>query len=132
MKHAESKSSMFASQLITRQIADLGDWRGELLERLRQLIHEALPGVVEEWKWDIAAWSQNGMLCSAGAFKDHVKLNFFQGAHLDDPRRLFNSGLDAKTSRAINFNQGDEINASALQALLRAAASYNALAGKKK
>jgi len=113
------------SQLITNQIASLGDWRGALLAQLRSLILEAVPGITEEWKWDTAGWSHKGMVCSAGVFKDHVKLNFFKGAALADPHGLFNAGLEAKASRGIDFNEGDPINAPALAELIRSAAAYN-------
>jgi hypothetical protein len=120
------------SQLITEQIAELGDWRGDLLARLRQLIHEAAPAITEEWKWDTAVWSQKGNVVAAGAFKDHMKLNFFKGAFLDDPHGLFNAGLEAKASRAIDFSEGDEIQEAALKGLVRAAVAYNLSGGKKK
>jgi len=114
-----------ASQLITNMIAELGDWRGKLIARLRKLIVDAAPDVTEEWKWGTAVWTSNGMVCAAGAFKDHVKLNFFKGASLKDPKRLFNAGLDAKATRAIDFTENDKIDESALKALIRAAVAYN-------
>ena len=132
MKKTESKDGMTPSQLITRQIEDLGDWRGKLLARLRELILEAAPDITEEWKWDTAVWSQNGLVCSAGAFKDHVKLNFFKGASLNDPKGLFNAGLDAKATRAIDFSQGDDLDESALKDLIRTAVAYNMSGSKKK
>jgi hypothetical protein len=89
-----------ASKLITNMIAELDDWRGKLFARLRKLILEAAPDLTEEWKWNTAVWTSNGLVCAAGAFKDHVKLNFFKGASLKDPKRLFNAGLDAKATRA--------------------------------
>ncbi len=88
---------MNASELIDKQIADLADWRGSLLANLRQLIHEADPGITAEWKWNTAVWSHDGLVCSAGAFKEHLKLNFFKGADLAEPRGLFNAGLDAES-----------------------------------
>ena len=97
------------SQLISNQIAELTDWRGEMLARLRSLILEAAPDVTEEWKWGTAVWSQDGLVCSTGAFEDHVKLNFFKGASLKDPNGLFNSGLDAKATRSTDFYEGDDI-----------------------
>jgi len=118
--------------LITKQIAELGDWRGKLLARLRKLILDAAPDVTEEWKWGTAVWTSNGLVCAAGAFKDHVKLNFFKGASLKDPKRLFNAGLDAKATRAIDFTEGDKIDESALKALIRAAVAYNVVSGKEK
>ena len=126
-----SKDSLTPSQLITNQIAELAGWRGELLARLRQLIHAAAPGVTEEWKWDTAVWSQKGNVLAAGAFKDHIKLNFFKGASLVDPQGLFNAGLDAKATRAIDFSEGDEIQEAALKELIRAAVAYNLSGGKK-
>lgn len=113
------------SQLISDQIAELADWRGELLARLRQLIHAAAPGIREEWKWGSPVWSQKGMVCSAAAFKDHVKLNFFKGASLEDPHGLFNAGLDAKATRAIDFTEGGVLDEAALKDLVRAAVAYN-------
>lgn len=123
---------MNPSQLITNQIAELADWRGKMLARLRKLIHEADPDITEEWKWDTAVWTHKGNVCAAGAFKDHVKLNFFKGASLKDPKGLFNAGLDAKASRAIDFSEGDKINEAALKDLIRAAVAYNMSGGKKK
>jgi len=121
-----------ASARISKQIADLGDWRGKLLAQLRKLILEAAPGITEEWKWDTAVWAHNGLVCAAGAFKDHVKLNFFKGAALKDPKRLFNAGLDAKATRAIDFHEGEKIKDAALKELIRAAVALNQSAGKKK
>jgi hypothetical protein len=121
-----------ASQLITNQIAELADWRGEMLARLRQLVLEAAPDITEEWKWGTAGWSQKGMVCSAGVFKDHVKLNFFKGASLEDPQGLFNAGLEAKATRAIDFSEDDELDTPALKDLIRAAVAYNVAGSKKK
>lgn len=87
---------MNASELIDKQIAELADWRGQLFVRLRNLIHEADPDITEEWKWGTGVWTHNGMVCAVAAFKDHLKVNFFQGALLIDPNKLFNAGLDAK------------------------------------
>src|SRR5262245_23805120 len=114
-----------ASRRITNMIAKLADWRGKLLVQLRKLILEAAPAITEGWKWNTAIWTSNGMICAAGAFKDHVKLNFFKGASLKDPKRLFNAGLDAKATRAIDFTENDKIDESALKALIRAAVAYN-------
>ena len=96
------------------------------------MIVDAAPDITEEWKWGSAVWTNKGLVCSAGAFKDHVKLNFFKGASLKDPKRLFNAGLDAKFTRAIDFNEGDDIDASALKALIRAAVAYNLAPRTKK
>jgi hypothetical protein len=132
MKQADAKEDMSPSQLITNQIADLSDWRGKLLACLRELILDAAPDITEEWKWGTAVWSRNGMICSAGAFKDHVKLNFFKGASLQDPKGLFNAGLDAKATRAIDFSEDSDVNESALQDLIRAAIAHNMSDGKKR
>jgi hypothetical protein len=125
MKKATSKADLSASQLITNQIAELGDWRGHMLARLRQLILEAAPGITEEWKWDTAVWSHNGNVVAVGAFKDHLKINFFKGASLKDPHGLFNAGLEAKATRAIDLREGDTINEAALKELIRAAVAHN-------
>lgn len=105
MKKTPSRDGLSASQLITNQIAELGDWRGKMLARLRKMILAAAPDITEEWKWGTGVWTQNGMVCAAGAFKDHVKVNFFKGASLKDPKGLFNAGLDAKAMRAIDFHE---------------------------
>jgi hypothetical protein len=132
MKTAVTTESMAPSERITNQIAELGDWRGAMLARLRELILEASPGITEEWKWNTAVWSQKGLVCSVGVFKNHVKLHFFKGAALEDPQGLFNAGLDAKTMRAIDFIEGDDVEAPALQELVRAAVAHNKAAGKGK
>ena len=132
MKKALTGGGPNASQRITNLIAELGDWRGKVLVRLREVILDAAPDITEEWKWGSAVWTNKGLVCSAGAFKDHVKLNFFKGASLKDPKRLFNAGLDAKFTRAIDFKEGDDIDASALKALIRAAVAYNLAPGTKK
>jgi hypothetical protein len=132
MAKAKAGSGPSPSQLITNQIAELGDWRGKMLERFRKLILAASPDITEEWKWGTAVWTQNGLVCSVGAFKDHVKVNFFKGASLKDPKKLFNAGLDAKATRAIDFNQGDKIDTAALKDLVRAAATLNVSTPKKR
>ncbi len=132
MKKTESKDGLTPSQHIDNQIKDLADWRGKMLARLHKLILEAAPDITEEWKWDTAVWTQIGLVCSAGAFKDHVKLNFFKGASLKDPKGLFNAGLDAKATRAIDFSEGDDIDESALKDLIRAAVAHNTSGSKKK
>lgn len=126
-----TQENMTPSERITNQITSLPDWRGALLARLRILILDASPGITEEWKWDTAGWAQNGIVCSAGAFKDHLKLNFHKGASLPDPKGLFNAGLEAKTTRAIDFSGNDEFNEVALKELVREAVAFNA-ANKKK
>jgi Uncharacterized conserved protein len=115
---------MDASQLIDNRITELGDWRGKTMARLRQLIREAVPDMVEEWKWDTPVWSRNGNVVAVGAFQDHVKLNFFHGAMLED-HHLFNAGLEAKASRGIDIHDGDKIDEAALKALVRAASDLN-------
>ena len=132
MPKTDSKGAKSASQLITNRIAELGGWRGALLARLRKLILETDPNITEEWKWDTAVWTEDGLVCSSGAFKDHVKLNFFKGASLKDPKGLFNAGLDAKATRAIDFSEGSNLDAPALKDLIRAAVAYNRSTGKKK
>src|SRR2546427_556642 len=116
---------MNASQHITNHIKDLADWRGKTLAQLRTLIHDAVPELMEEWKWNTPVWSHNGNVLAAGAFQDHVKVNFFKGASLDDPHGLFNAGLEAKASRAIDIRKGDRIKEAALKELVRAAAALN-------
>lgn len=132
MKKADSEDGMTPSQLITNQIAELADWRGKMLARLRKLILEAAPDITEEWKWDTPVWSHKGNVVAGGVFKDHVKLNFFKGASLKDPKGLFNAGLDAKATRAIDFSEGDDIDVSALKDLIRAAVALNTAGVKKK
>jgi len=131
MKKAASNDTTTPSQNITHHIAELADWRGTLVARLRQLILDANPAMVEEWKWDTPVWSHQGNVVAVGAFKDHVKLNFFKGAALPDPHRLFNAGLDAKATRAIDIHEGDTIDEVALQELIRAAVAQNASKQKK-
>lgn len=125
MKKENTTDTTLAAQRINNQIAELSDWRGSLIARLRQLIHDAVPDITEEWKWGTPVWSENGLVCSAGAFKDHVKLNFFQGAFLPDPKHLFNAGLDAKATRAIDFNEGSDLDEEGLKDLIHAAVGYN-------
>jgi len=130
LKKTDSNDGKTPSQLIDNQIAELADWRGKIFARLRTMVHEAAPNIIEEWKWDTAVWSQNGLVCSAGVFKDHIKINFFKGASLKDPKGLFNAGLEAKATRAIDFNEGDAINEPALKELISAAVAFN-MAGSK-
>ncbi len=127
-----NQDGLTPSQLITNQIAELADWRGKMLTRLRKLILGVAPDITEEWKWNTPVWSRNGPVCSAAVFKDHVKLNFFEGASLPDPKGMFNAGLDAKASRAIDFSEGSEVGEPALKDLVRAAITYNLSDGKKK
>ena len=123
---------MNASERITNHIDELDDWRGKVLAQLRTLIGETAPGIVEEWKWNTPVWSHHGNVVAVGAFKDSVKVNFFKGALLDDAHGLFNAGLDAKASRAIDIHKGDRINAAALKNLVRAAVALNRSKPKKK
>jgi hypothetical protein len=123
---AKSSDQLSASQRIDKKIADLGDWRGERLAEIRKLIHEVDPEVVEEWKWmGTPVWSHEGMYALANAHKEKVKLTFFHGAELPDPKKLFNASLDGNKWRAIDFREGDEIDKTALEVLLRAAVAYN-------
>lgn len=132
MKKADSTDNANAAQLITNQIAELADWRGKLLARLRKLILATDPGITEEWKWGTPVWSHNGNVVAVGAFKDHLKVNFFKGASLPDPHGLFNAGLDAKATRAIDLHEGDKIDEAALKELIRTAVALNTSGGKKK
>ncbi len=116
---------MNPAERIDKQIAELADWRGQMIAQLRKLIHEADLDITEEWKWDTAVWSHQGLVCSAGAFKNAVKLNFFQGAFLEDPHTLFNAGLDAKKTRSIDFHEDDAVDESALKELIRTAVAHN-------
>jgi hypothetical protein len=127
-----TQDELTPTQRITQTIAELGDWRGPRLAHLRALILAAAPALVEDWKWETPVWVCNGNVVAAGVFKDHLKLNFFKGAALDDARGLFNAGLEAKATRAIDFAAGDVINESALQDLIRAAVALNLAGGKKK
>ena len=114
------------SQLIDARIKELGDWRGEMLARIRKLIKQADPDVVEEWKWrGVPVWYHGGMICTGETYKDAVKMTFAKGASLQDPAGLFNSSLDGNTRRAIDFHEGDKIDEKALKALVRAAVKLN-------
>ncbi|QKS00664.1 DUF1801 domain-containing protein [Sphingomonas sp. CL5.1] len=114
------------AELIDRRIAGLGDWRGETLARIRALIHEAVPDVIEEWKWrGVPTWYRDGMICTGESYKSAVKMTFAKGASLDDPAGLFNASLDGNVRRAIDFHEGDRIDAAALKALVRAAVAAN-------
>ncbi|HEY0316859.1 MAG TPA: DUF1801 domain-containing protein [Solirubrobacterales bacterium] len=114
------------SQLIDARIEELGDWRGEMLARIRTLVKQADPEVVEEWKWrGVPVWYHAGMICTGETYKNHVKMTFAKGASLEDPSGLFNSSLEGNTRRAIDFNEGDEIEENALKTLIRAAVALN-------
>jgi len=131
MTRQEATGGQPASVLIDGKIADLGDWRGKTLARMRKLIHEALPDVVEEWKWmGTPVWEHGGILCTGESYKAVVKLTFAKGASLPDPARLFNASLEGNTRRAIDIREGEEVDAAAFKALVRAAAAHNA-AGRK-
>ena len=116
---------MNPTERINEQIAGLADWRGPMFIQLRKLIHEADPDLTEEWKWNTAVWSHHGLVCALATFKKAVKMNFFQGAFLEDPHTLFNAGLDAKSMRSIDFHVGDTVDESALKELIRAAVAHN-------
>jgi hypothetical protein len=126
MKKPDASESQSASDLITQRIADLGDWRGETLSRMRKLIQQADPGVVEEWKWmGTPVWSHDGIICTGESYKNMVKLTFAKGASLKDPARLFNSSLDGNVRRAIDIHEGEKVDASAFKALVREAVALN-------
>jgi hypothetical protein len=131
MKKADAGPSPSASELISQRIVELGDWRGETLARMRQLIRKADPDVVEEWKWSNPVWSHDGILCTGESYKQVVKLTFARGALLKDPARLFNSSLDGNTRRAIDIREGETVDASAFTALVRQAVALNRV-GKSK
>lgn len=132
MTKSEGNSGPSASELISQRIAELEDWRGVTLARMRSLIQEADPEVVEEWKWmGTPVWSHDGILCTGESYKKVVKLTFAKGASLDDPARLFNSSLDGNVRRAIDIHEGEEVDESAFQALVRQAVALNR-AGKAK
>jgi len=126
MKKSGSQTSSSPAQLIDARIEELGDWRGEMLSRLRALVKEADPEVIEEWKWrGVPVWEHDGMICTGETYKSVVKMTFAKGAALKDPSGLFNSSLDGNTRRAIDFHEGEKINEKALKALVRAAVTLN-------
>jgi hypothetical protein len=126
MKKSSSQGSEPASRLIDAKIRDLGDWRGRMLGRLRALIKQADPDVVEEWKWgDVPVWSHDGILCTGETYKSVVKMTFAKGASLEDPSGLFNSSLEGNTRRAIDFREDSKVDEKALKALVRAAVELN-------
>ena len=126
-----SNDDLTPSQHIDNFIKELADWRGKLIARFRKMVLKAAPELTEEWKWGVPVWSFNGYVVASGVFKDHVKLNFFKGASLKDPKKLFNSGLDAKATRAIDFAEDSKFDEDALRGLVLEAVAFNA-AGKKK
>ena len=126
MKKTRSKNAASPSDLIDARIEDLGDWRGEMLSRIRALIKEADPEVAEEWKWrGTPVWSHDGLICTGETYKKVVKITFAKGASLKDPSGLFNSSLEGNVRRAIDFHEGDKLDAKALKALIRAAVALN-------
>lgn len=125
MKKTEPAKNENPSRLIDEKIADLGDWRGPMLARLRAVIKAADPGVVEEWKWSTPVWSHDGLICTGETYKKAVKLTFAKGASLKDPSHLFNSSLEGKVRRAIDFHEGDKVDETALKALIKAAVALN-------
>lgn len=132
MKKTGSQTSKSPSDLIDARIEELGDWRGKMLGQVRALIKEADPEVVEEWKWrGVPVWSHNGIICTGETYKAVVKMTFARGAELKDPSRLFNSSLEGNTRRAIDFHEGEKINAAALKTLIRAAAALNKSKAKR-
>ena len=134
MKPTSRPNGEAASANITKRIKELGDWRGETLARLRQLIHDADPQIEEEWKWEkpssggVAVWSHDGIICTGESYKQVVKLTFFRGASVRDPKKLFNSSLESNTRRAIDFREGERINEAAFRQLIRAAVAANSAA----
>jgi len=125
MKKGDQRKSDSPSRLIDARIEELGDWRGQMLSRIRTLIKQGDPEVVEEWKWGGPVWSHDGLICTGETYKNVVKMTFAKGASLKDPSGLFNSSLEGNTRRAIDFHKGDEIDEQALKALIRAAAKLN-------
>ena len=131
MKKLGASQDQSASELISKRIAELGDWRGKTLGRMRKLIREADRDVVEEWKWTTPVWSHDGILCTGESYKKVVKLTFAKGASLKDPARLFNSSLDGNVRRAIDIHEGEEVDESAFKTLIRQAVALNS-SGKSK
>ncbi len=125
MKKSGAQKGGSPSRLIDARIKELDDWRGEMLGRLRALVKEADPEVVEEWKWEVPVWSHDGLICTGEVYKKAVKMTFAKGASLKDPSRLFNSSLEGNTRRAIDFHEEEKINEGALKTLIRAAADLN-------
>jgi hypothetical protein len=124
-KAQATKGTKPPSQLIDERIEELGDWRGQMLSKVRSLIRQADPEVVEEWKWGIPVWSHDGLICTGETYKNHVKMTFARGASLEDPFHIFNSSLEGNVRRAIDFHEGEEMNERALKGLIRAAVALN-------
>jgi hypothetical protein len=131
MKKSGAQETRSPSQLIDARIKELSDWRGEMLSRLRALVKEADPEVVEEWKWNVPVWSHDGFICTGETYKNVVKLTFAKGAALKDPSGLFNSSLEGNTRRAIDFREGEKIDEAALKTLFRAAVTLNKSSAKR-
>jgi hypothetical protein len=131
VEKSDANQGQPASELISQRIAELGDWRGETLRRMRKLIKEADPDVVEEWKWTNPVWSHDGIICTGESYKSSVKLTFATGASLKDPERLFNSSLEGNARRAIDIHEGEKVDESAFKALIRQAVAFNG-SGKSK
>jgi hypothetical protein len=132
MNKSGSQQSESPSQLIDARIKELGDWRGEMLSRIRALIKQADPEVVEDWKWrGVPVWSHDGLICTGETYKNVVKMTFAKGAALEDPSGLFNSSLEGNTRRAIDFHEGEEVDEQALKALIRAAVTMNQSGAKR-
>jgi hypothetical protein len=131
MKKSGANAGQSASELISKKIAELGDWRGETLSRMRELIKQADPDVVEEWKWGGPVWSHDGIICTGESYKSAVKLTFAKGASLKDPARLFNSSLEGNVRRAIDIHEGEKVDESAFKALVREVVVLNS-SGKSK
>jgi hypothetical protein len=131
MKKSGASEGQSAAELISKRIAELEDWRGETLGRMRKLIKAADPDVVEEWKWGNPVWSHDGIICTGESYKNHVKLTFAKGASLRDPARLFNSSLDGNVRRAIDIHEGEKVDGSAFKALVRQAVAASKKASPK-
>ena len=125
MKKSEPQDGISPDRRIDERIAQLGDWRGKTLARLRALIKQADPGVAEEWKWSVPVWSHDGIICTGETYKSAVKLTFAKGASVDDPSKLFNSSLEGNTRRAIDFREGEKVDEKAFKTLVRAAVAVN-------
>jgi hypothetical protein len=129
MKKASKGPNTSPGEQIAEYIDSYPDWRGAMLARIREIVLEAAPGMTEEWKWGTPVWTNNGLVCAASGFKEHVKVNFFKGASLEDPKGLFNAGLEGKTMRSIDFHEGDKINAAGLKSQVKAAVALNTAKG---
>ena len=127
-----AKDDLTPSHHIDQFIKELTDWRGKWIKQFRELVLKTAPEVTEEWKWGVPVWAHKGNVVASGVFKDKIKLNFFKGASLHDPKHLFNAGLEAKATRAIDIGENDKIDQSALKELVRAAVDYNTSGSKKK